>query len=569
MKVIRHLLHPQRQSLINRWKKSSRAEKSLIVGFSFGGALFWIGLAGLMYFFIHTFYGIEIVGTIVLRKLIELLLLSLFGLLCFSNVVTALSNYYLSDDLELLLSLPISKVNFFFARFLETLAQSSWMVLSLAIAIFISYGLVYGQGWEYYALLTVVMTAFSIIPTALGVGLASILVSVFPARRIREALVIVSILVLVVVFILIRILRPEQLANADNFENVAAYMAQLQTPMPLLTPPNWAADLLIASLFGRPFPWLDLGLLVSAAVACTAVSRWITGALYDDGRAKAQEARVARMAGSPLLDKLIGLWTFPLSRKASAIVAKDVKTFVRDPSQWTQLFLVGSIVVIAIVSVANLPVDSFRGPWMQTWLNGLSFLILALVGFVMAALAARFQFAAVSNESRGFWVMRTGPVTAKEFLWAKAYPGILPMILVGETLAVSSITILDAQSSMLWVGIGTAAALSFALSGIAVGMGAMYPDFKTNNAAKLAASPAGLLYMLTALGLVFVVLALESYPVYWLIATQINEQPITDTQFTIGSICFALAFAVCVFATLFPIQYGARKLWERELPNGS
>ena len=174
------------------------------------------------------------------------------------------SNYYLSDDLELLLSLPISKVNFFFARFVETLAQSSWMVLSLAIAIFISYGIVYGQGLEYYVLLTVVMGAFSVIPTALGVGIASILVSVFPARRIREALVLVSILVLVVVFILIRILRPEQLANADNFENVAAYMAQLQTPMPILTPPNWAADLLIASLFGRPFPWLELGLLLSA-----------------------------------------------------------------------------------------------------------------------------------------------------------------------------------------------------------------------------------------------------------------------------------------------------------------
>ena len=111
MYVIRHLLHPQRQSLINRWKKASKAERSLIVGFSISGAFFWLGLSGLMFFFIHTFHGVEIVGTIVLRKLIELLLLSTFGLLCFSNVVTALSNYYLSDDLELLLSLPISKVN--------------------------------------------------------------------------------------------------------------------------------------------------------------------------------------------------------------------------------------------------------------------------------------------------------------------------------------------------------------------------------------------------------------------------------------------------------------------------
>ena len=177
-----------------------------------------------------------------------------------------------------------------------------------------------------------------------------------------------------------------------------------------------------SSLFGRPFRGSTVSLL-SATLAATAISRWTTNALYDDGRAKAQEARVARMAGSPILDKLIALWTLPLPSKARAIVAKDVKTFVRDPSQWTQLFLVGSIVIIAIVSVANLPVDSFRGPWMQTWLNGLSFLILALVGFVMAALAARFQFAAVSNEGRGFWVMRTGPIGAKEFLWAKAYPG--------------------------------------------------------------------------------------------------------------------------------------------------
>ena len=140
------------------------------------------------------------------------------------------------------------------------------MVLSLAIPIFISYGIVYGQGLQYYVLLALVMTAFSVL-TALGVGLASVLVSVFPARRIREALVLVSILALVVVFILIRVLRPEQLANADNFESVAAYMAQLQTPMPILTPPSWASDLLIASLFGRPFPWIDLSLLLSATIA--------------------------------------------------------------------------------------------------------------------------------------------------------------------------------------------------------------------------------------------------------------------------------------------------------------
>jgi ABC-2 type transport system permease protein len=232
------------------------------------------------------------------------------------------------------------------------------------------------------------------------------------------------------------------------------------------------------------------------------------------------------------------------------------------------LFLVGSIVIIAIISVANLPLDSFRGPFMQTWLNGLAFLTLALVGFVMAALSARFQFAAVSNEGRGFWVTRTAPVSAKEFLWAKAYPGFLPMLLVGEILAISSTSILDAQSSLIWLGIGTALFLSFGLSGIAVGMGALYPDFKIDSSAKLAATPAGLLYMVTALSLVFLVLALEAPSVYFLISSQITGRIITNIEWGLAIGALVLAASTCVFATFYPIQKGAQKLWERELPNG-
>ena len=97
-------------------------------------------------------------------------------------------------------------------------------------------------------------------------------------------------------------------------------MAQLQTPMPILTPPSWASDLLIASLFGRPFPWIDLSLLLSATVAATAIP-WTTSSLYDDGRAKAQEDSADGFQ-LPLLDQLIALWTFPLPAKARAIVAK-------------------------------------------------------------------------------------------------------------------------------------------------------------------------------------------------------------------------------------------------------
>ena len=167
MKTILFLLKPRLTQVRNQWKKASKGQRALIVFFSFFGVLFFFGLMGMFWTLIDTLHEIEIVGDIVLKKLLEILMLSMFGILCFSNVVTALSNYYLSDDLELLLSLPIDRRHFHFARLIETIAQSSWMIASVGLGILICYGIVYGAGWVYYPLCLGVMLAFLLIPGAL------------------------------------------------------------------------------------------------------------------------------------------------------------------------------------------------------------------------------------------------------------------------------------------------------------------------------------------------------------------------------------------------------------------
>ena len=54
----------------------------------------------------------------------------------------------------------------------------------------------------------------------LAIEEASVLVMVFPARRVREALVLLGVVVLVGVFVLIRLVRPERLVDAQSFESV-------------------------------------------------------------------------------------------------------------------------------------------------------------------------------------------------------------------------------------------------------------------------------------------------------------------------------------------------------------
>jgi len=563
--MIGKLLWPRYMGLINQWKKSSSNEKRLISVFGVFGILFWIALSVLFWWGINTMYGIEIGGPFILRKLLDILMLSIFGLLVFSSTVTALSSFYLSDDLELLLSLPISRAHFFFGRMLDTLIQSAWMPLSLALPILISYGIVYDSDWYFYPVMFLCMLMFSIIPCAIGIGIASLLVSAFPARRIRESLMVVGVIAMITIFIWLRSLRPERLANTENFNSVADYVAEIQTPLPLLSPPSWSSKVILATLSGQSIPMVEFGLLIFGGIAILGIARWINASLYDDGRSKAQEARVARMAKSTLLNAFIAICTKPLKPLARVIVSKDIRCFLRDPAQWTQIFLVGSIVVIAMISVAALPVEAFKGPWMKPWINALSFLILALVGFVMAALAARFQFSAVSIEGRGFWVIRTSPITAKQYLNSKLWPGLPPMLITGEILAVSSSAILRADTALIATAIFTAAGLSFALSGLAVGMGAMYPDFKADNASKLAASPSGVLYMVMALSTVFATLLLESYPVYLLILSSQQNIPLQNSQILSIGLFAVLTIMMWYACFRIPMKKGAKMLWAREI----
>ena len=99
-------------------------------------------------------------------------------------------------------------------------------------------------------------------------------------------------------------------------------------------------------------------------------------------------------------------------------------------------------------------------------------------------------------------------------------------------------------------------------------MGAMFPDFKVDNAARAAAGPAGVLFMVSSLCLVFAVIALEAYPVYLILAADVKEAPLTTSQWVTVVALFLSAITLCLHALTWPVRLGAKRLWVRELLNG-
>ncbi len=561
------LLEPRARGLINQVRRAPRPIQALQAAFLLLFLVFWAGIFALFSWMIGNFYAVEIFGPLLSRKLLEILLLGLFSLLCFSNVITALSTFYLSDDLDLMLSLPVRRESFHLARLVDTMVQSSWMMFIFGLPLFLAYGRAYGAGPAYYLLLLLTAPSLLLMASNLGVAVASTLVNVFPARRIREGLALLGVLALGFVLVVLRLLRPERLVNADSFESVAAYVASMQAPVPALLPPRWASDVLIAALGGKAVPWLELGLLLSGALASTGLARWWTTAVYDQGRARAQEARAARLARAGLLDRLLLLYTRPLPGPLRAVVVKDLKTFIRDPSQWTQVLLVGSIVLITLASIAALPLDVFRGPYVGLSRNMLAFLVLGLIGFVMAAVSGRFQFTAVSAEGRGFWFVRTAPLHPRQYLLAKLWPLLPVVLLVGQILAVASTLMLGAGAFLVGLSVWTALWLGLGIAGLATGMGAALAEFKADNVARVAQGPAGVMFMVVALSLVALVLALEAPPVWLVLRASYRGVGLKPWELLVSGGSLLLVALLCGAVAVGALRSGADRLWARELPN--
>ena len=126
-------------------------------------------------------------GPVLTYKLLGMVFVTFFSILLFSNIVTSLSTFFLSRELDRLVAAPIALRHLFYARFVETVIDSSWMMLLFALPAFLAYGVVHATGPAFYLVTALTLPPFLIIPAALGICVTTVLVNVFPARRTRTS----------------------------------------------------------------------------------------------------------------------------------------------------------------------------------------------------------------------------------------------------------------------------------------------------------------------------------------------------------------------------------------------
>lgn len=553
------LLRPKLRSKLNRARTDEgRVFKAGLLAFV--GLFFWALIFGVIYRMLLYFRGTQGIGDLLAGKLLGLAFLTFLMILVLSNVITALSTYFLSDDLELLVASPMDPVKVYGARLVETLVSSSWMVALLAVPLLVAYGVIYTAGWTYYALAAATVLPFLVVPAVTGTALTLLLVNVFPARRTRDLLALVALFSAAGVVALFRFLRPERLVRPEEFRDLVDFVTVLRTPTSPWLPSEWAADALVTQLNGV-FDWFPFLLLWSTAAAFFVLGAWVHGRWYQAGFTRAQEGseRKEGRLRSLVLDRLLAR----TRTSTRVLVAKEIRVFFRDTTQWSQLILLGVLVAVYVYNITVLPL--YTGERVSFFLiNVVSFLNLGLAGFVVAAIAARFVFPAMSLEGRMTWLLRSSPLDVRTLFWAKYWVGTVPLLLVALPLIIVTNVVLDASVFVLVLTTVTMVGVTCALTALALGFGALYPNYETENVAEIPTSFGGLLFMMAAVIYLGGVVVLEAWPVYLYLASRFRggEAEVSAMPLALG---VAGAAALTAAAVVLPLWAGMRRVQRLEL----
>ena len=550
-----YLLLPSIWSSRNRARRRQRGDVIRGLMFAIVGLIVCAALFQGAYWLTSQLESYEDLGDYLLRLGLWWLFLSFLSFLTFSGVVTALSTFFLSEDLRVLLTAPLPIRRLFHARFIRTVVQASWMVVIFLAPVLMGVGRARCAGPRFYATAVLTTIPFAVIPVAAGTLGTLLLVNTFPARRARDILMLMGLLFAASLVILLRFIRPEQLMKVESLPDLTAFFTSLQSPITPMLPSFWAGETLFASLRGGA-DWLHFAALWTTALAAVVVVRMANERWYFTGYSRAQEAPKARFTQLRQLEVLARL--LPLSTVRRQLLIKDLKIFLRDVSQWSQLLLLLALVLVYLYNFRVLDLE--RIPYMTAVVKNLyAFVNLAMAGFVMATVAVRFVFPAVSSEGPAFWIIRTSPVSLRDFLWSKFWTGLLPVLALTEVLTIAGNHFLGVDPFVKVMAALAIVFMSFALVGLAIGLGARYPRFDADPT-QVAGSYGGVAFMIQAVLFVMAIIALLAWPASIYVFQRMRRFPLTAPQRMLMAGCFVSAAAISVTVWLASMRSGVRAL---------
>jgi ABC-2 type transport system permease protein len=530
--------------------KNSITLKTLLKGFPFIfiGLIFWVLFYFGTYKILNFIRGMGFFGEILSKKLLSITFFSLSIFLILSNIITALSSFYMSKDIPFLMSKPVKIKEILRLKTIETISSSSWMVISFIPPFFIAYGLSYNAPLCFYLMLILTFIPFLLIAGGIGITAAHLLTRIFSIKKLRLSLLATGLFLFLSLYLLVRSQWSVSPESPERFFNA---MLNIKTDSPLM-PSFWITESVMPFLKRQPPDTSYLLLTLCGGVFMLILSGLIGNRLYSNNLERIQPSIKHKVKGTKE-------GFYPGS--SLAFLWKDAKIFFRDAGQWSQLFIISALIFTYVYNFRTIPLKPLSEIF--PFIKELMVLInMLMAGLVLSAVSARFLYASISLEGMAFWIIRTSPVTVKKLLRSKFLYGFIPVtVILLAVVFITNIAMGTDHLLMLLSGV-TIFILCISISGLGTGMGAMYPRFRYENIASISTSPGGMLFMLFAFSVVLLTVSLESWSFYSYKKAVLSGSATSYMQ--IGQLVTAgiLIITLNSLAFFIPMKMGKKRLEE-------
>ena len=372
-----------------------------------------------------------------------------------------------------------------------------------------------------------------------------------PAKRSRDLLVLLAIVAFVIGYIAFRLAEPEKFLEPGGFQDLISLITSIESDNQGFSPVYWVTDAALATVTGDN---LVLGkallLLYSAAIGAIYIATLLGGLVYHRAYTKAHERPPS--AKKTIHQKRRRQWRSK-SNAVQAIVKRDYLVFKRTPSQWTQLLLVGALIVVYLLNFKYFQALQDSGILGSLGVYGINF---GLSGLVIATLAVRFLFPSISLEGKAFWCLESAPITVDTLLKAKRAWGFPPILIIGVMLCLGAGIITQLSIGLITISLLITSLYTWTVCSMSTDLGAFDPQFNLDNPARVASSMTAVVFMLSAMFMLVMQLGLSLQPI-WLYERYVNHGHVPSTKSAvIAAIFFTVGFGVTWASLRFTRKLG-------------
>jgi ABC-2 type transport system permease protein len=539
------VLHNLRRIL----RDQSRFKVAFVMGFA--AAM----MAAFFLMFVDGFNFLDQLGGssfMITRRLFALVFFSLGIMLALSSLVTTYSTVFRSRETGYLLTCPIEIRALVTHKFVESTALSSWAFFFLIIPFTAAYAWHERLG-PLFAVWTMLFSMpFVALCCGLGTILSLIAIRWWPRNRLfwwACGLAAVAALARIVV-------RPRPPDMDDAAFMLNRLLPGLQIASHPLAPNWWTAEGIMALTQGQVARgFLLFGVLLSNTLVIGLIVQWVGRATFYPAYQSLDGSGAQSRRGPELLGWLERALAW-LPHDVRGMAMKDIRTFFRDPLQWSQALIFFGLLALYFASFRSFHYNRLS----ETWRNLIVFLNIFSVASVTCSLASRFVFPQLSLEGHGFWVIGLAPTTMRRVLMTKFGLALAGLATVSAGLMALATHMLQVAPALRALAIGLAVAIALGVAGLSTGLGAIFLDLKQTNPVAIISGFGGTMNL--ALGLGFMLTAIVPFGLTWHWYTLGR---LAAPQFVLANrLALAWLVAATVAATVVPLWLGRRSLMRGE-----